>query len=155
LKSDVVNGEAPTPEDVSGRVLCVPANDEADEITAAMLAQLLNQAGYPAISFPLDSPVEDLVALINPGETDTFCISALPPFAFARARTLSRELQMRFPRSNVIVGVWGFTGDTERAMQRFQPSRPAKLVTSLSDAVKFVVGGDSAIGTKTENIAIV
>jgi predicted PurR-regulated permease PerM len=155
LKSDVVNGEAPAPEDVSGRVLCVPANDEADEITAAMLAQLLNQAGYPAISFPLDSPVEDLVALINPGETDTFCISALPPFAFARARTLSRELQMRFPRSNVIVGVWGFTGDTERAMQRFQPSRPAKLVTSLSDAVKFVVGGDSAIGTKTENIAIV
>jgi len=92
---------------------------------------------------------------MNPGESDTFCVSALPPFAFARARTLSRELQMRFPRSKVIVGVWGFAGDTERAMQRFQPSRPAKLVTSLSDAVKFVVGVDSASGKKTENIAIV
>ena len=32
----------------AGRVLCVPANDEADEITAAMLAQLLEQAGHAA-----------------------------------------------------------------------------------------------------------
>ena len=144
LRSDAVNGEATAPEAASGRVLCVPANDEADEITAAMLAQLLEQAGHPAISFPLDSPVEELVALINPGENDTFCISALPPFAFARARALSRELQMRFPRAKVIVGVWGFAGDTERAMQRFQPSRPDKLVTSLAGAVKFVADAENA-----------
>ena len=109
-----------------------------------MLAQLLEQAGHPAISFPLDSPVEESVALMNPGENDTFCISALPPFAFARARALSRELQMRFPRAKVIVGVWGFAGDTERAMQRFQPSRPDKLVTSLAGAVKFVAEAENA-----------
>src|SRR5580658_3613453 len=34
--------ESPLP----GRVLCFPAHDEADEITAAMLAQLLEHAGY-------------------------------------------------------------------------------------------------------------
>jgi len=33
-----------------GRVLCIPSNDEADEIAAAMLAQLLEQAGRPAFS---------------------------------------------------------------------------------------------------------
>ncbi|MBZ5635362.1 MAG: AI-2E family transporter [Acidobacteriia bacterium] len=127
------------PEVSAGRAFCVPANDEADEITAAMLAQLLDQAGYAAISFSLDDSLEHAVGLMNPGENDTFCISALPPFAFARARTLSRELQLRFPRAKVMIGVWGFSGDAERALRRFQPSPPAKLVTSLADAVKFVV----------------
>jgi predicted PurR-regulated permease PerM len=147
-------GEVRIPEASAGRVLCIPANDEADEITAAMLAQLLEQAGYAAISFSLDASAQDTVGFMSPGENDTFCISALPPFAFARARTLSRELQLRYPRTKVIIGVWGFSGDTERAMQRFQPSRPAKLVSSLEDAVRFVVDA-AAMRKKTENAAIV
>ena len=129
------------PELSAGRVFCVPASDQADELTAAMLAQLLDQAGQAAISFSLDDSLEHSLGLMNPGEADTFCISALPPFAFARARTLSRDLQLRFPRTKVLIGVWGFAGDTERALQRFQPGRPAKLVTSLTDAVKFVNAG--------------
>ena len=86
---------------------------------------------------------------MNPAENDTFCISALPPSRLRAPEALSRELQMRYPRAKVIIGVWGFTGDTERAMQRFQPSRPHKLVTSLADAVKFVVEGDAAMKKKT------
>jgi len=147
LKSDALLAETASegklPEAIIGRLLCIPANDEADEITAAMLAQLLEQAGHPAISFSLDASAQQTVGLMNPAENDTICISALPPFAFARARSLSREIQMRYPRAKVIIGVWGFTGDTERAMQRFQPSRPDRLVTSLADAVKFVVGEDA------------
>jgi predicted PurR-regulated permease PerM len=139
LKSDADGLPAEKrPEALPGRVLCLPASDEADEITAAMLAQLLEQAGYAAISFSLDPSLQQAVGLMEPTEIDTFCISALPPFAFARARTLSRQLQLRFPRTKMIVGVWGFTGDTQRAVERFQPSRPDKLVTSLADAVKFV-----------------
>jgi predicted PurR-regulated permease PerM len=147
--------EEKIPEISAGRVFCIPANDEADEITAAMLAQLLEQAGHAAISFSLDASAQHAVGFIKPAENDIFCISALPPFAFARARALSRELQLRYPHTKVVVGVWGFSGDTERAMQRFQPSRPAKLVTSLSDAVKFVAGGDPAMEKKTGNIAMV
>jgi hypothetical protein len=37
-----------------------------------------------------------------------------------------------------VIGVWGFAGDIEKALQRFQSPRPDKLVTSLADAVKFV-----------------
>ncbi len=153
LKSDALLAETASetklPDATGGRLLCIPANDEADEITAAMLAQLLEQAGHPAVSFSLDASAQQTVGLMNPAENDTICISALPPFAFARARSLSRELQMRYPRAKVIIGVWGFTGDTERAMQRFQPSRPHKLVTSLADAVKFVVDPDDVTKKKT------
>src|SRR5579862_443554 len=123
---------------VPGRVFCVPASDEADEITGAMLAQLLEQGGCSAISFPLD-PLLEMIGLLAPTENDTFCVSALPPFAFARARTLTRQIQQRFPKTKIIVGVWGFTGDKERAVQRFQPARPEKLVTSFTEAVEFAV----------------
>jgi len=128
-----------------GRVFCIPANDEADEITAAMLAQVLEQAGYVAISFSLDPALQEAVALMEPAENDTFCISALPPFAFARARALSRQLQSRFPRTKMMIGLWGFAGDTESALQRFQPSHPDKLATSLADAVTFIAGPDAAV----------
>jgi len=155
LRADSMLSDAPREEKIPpaslGRVFCVPANDEADEITAAMLAQLLEQAGYAAVSFSLDATQQQAVGFMNPAENDTFCISALPPFAFARARTLSKELQMRFPKAKVIAGVWGFTGDTERAMQRFQPSRPNKLVTSLAEAVQFVVDADPAAARRTES----
>jgi predicted PurR-regulated permease PerM len=129
------------PEASIGRVLCLPSNDEADEIAATMLAQLLEQAGRVALSFPLELSLQQLVG-VEPSAKDIFLISALPPFAFARARILSRELQLRFPRTKIVVGIWGFTGDTEGALQRFQPSRPRKLLTSLAEAVKFLVAAD-------------
>ena len=132
------------PAATPGRVLCLPVNDEADEIAAAMLAQLLELAGRPAVSLPLDPSLQHLTAIVEPARSDVFCISALPPFAFAHARTLSRLLQVRFPRTRIVIGVWGFTGDTELALQRFQPKRPDKLLTSLGDAVAYFAGSTPA-----------
>jgi methanogenic corrinoid protein MtbC1 len=134
-----------SPEALPGRILCLPANDQADEVAAAMLAQLLEQAGYAAISLSMDSFLQQTIGLIDPTENDIFCISALPPFAFARARTLSGQLRLRFPRTKMMIGVWGFAGDTETALERFQPSRPDKLVTSLADAVQFIVDANPTI----------
>jgi predicted PurR-regulated permease PerM len=132
------------PACAAGRVLCLPASDEADEITAVMLAQLLDQAGCTALALPLDPTLQHLVAIVEPEPEDMFCISAVPPFAFARARTLTRLLQVRFPRTKIVIGVWGFTGDIERALQRFQPKRPHRLVTSLADAAGFFIGSTPA-----------
>jgi predicted PurR-regulated permease PerM len=143
--------EARQPAAFAARVFCLPASDEADEIVAAMLAQLLEQGCCTALSFPLDSSLEQMLGLVEPSEADVFFISALPPFAFARARTLSRQLQLRFPRTKTVIGVWGFTGDTERALQRFQPSRPHGLVTSLANAVRLI--GDADAKTSKENRA--
>ncbi len=123
--------------------MILPASDQADELAGAMLGQLLEQSGQAAIAFSFDSSLQQTLSLMEPTQKDTFCISALPPFAFARAVALSRQLQLRFPRTRLIIGVWGFTGDTERALHRFQPTYPDKLVTNLADAVQFVVGDRS------------
>ena len=109
-----------------------------------MLAQLLDQAGRPALALPLDPSLQHLTAIVEPDRSDVFCLSAVPPFAFAHARTLSRLLQVRFPRIKIVIGVWGFSGDTEKALQRFQPKRPDKLVTSLGDAVAYFAGSTPA-----------
>jgi predicted PurR-regulated permease PerM len=132
------------PPSCKGRIFCLPANDEADEIVAAMLAQLLEQAGCTALSFPTDPSLQQVVAVMEPAETDLFCISAVPPFAFAHARTLSRLLQGKFPHTKIVVGVWGFTGDAERAMQRFQPAHPERLAGTLADALQFFTGSSPA-----------
>ena len=122
----------------AGRVLCLPAHDEADEIGAAMLAQLLEQAGRAAVSFPLDSNPQNMLGLVEPAENDVLCISAIQPFAFSHARNLNRQLRAKFPRSKVLIGVWGFSGEVERALQRFQPSPPDKFAVSLADALQYL-----------------
>ena len=58
---------APPPQASPGRILILPANDEADEITAAMLAQLLIERGHAAISFALDPSPHQTIGLHGPG----------------------------------------------------------------------------------------
>ena len=67
------------------RVLCLPANDEADEIGSAMLAQLLENAGSTAVSFPVGPSALGTVALIEPCEPPT--CSAYRPSSPSRFRT--------------------------------------------------------------------
>ena len=126
-------------ENLNHRVLCLPAYDRADEITAAMLAQILEQKGFATLSFPLLglSPNECLASIeSDPGEV--VCISALPPYAFAPARAMCKQIRERFPKLKVVVCVWGFSGDTRKAMARFERTQPDRLATSLAEAVEHV-----------------
>ena len=121
-----------------GRILCFPAHDEADEIAAAMLAQLLEQTGCATISFPLGSSPENMLGVMEPSAADVFCISAVPPFAFSHARTLNRQLRTKFPHSKILIGLWGFSGDVERALQRFKPAPPDKFAVSFADVIAYL-----------------
>jgi len=142
--------ERPLDANPSVRVFCLPSCDEADEITAAMLAQLLEHAGHVALSFPLEDAMLHTVEMVRPEEKDVFCISALPPYAFAGAKTLSQQLQVRFPHTKVVVGVWGFNGDPEKALRRFETPTPDKLVTSLAGAVQFAA--ETAASANTASV---
>ncbi len=112
-------------------VVCIPANDEADELAASLLIQTLEQAGCPAILLPSDS-------LTEAHERDILIISSVPPFAFTHARTLNRRIRERFPNATTVVGVWGFSGENQRAMNCFRPAHPEKLVTTFAEALEFL-----------------
>jgi hypothetical protein len=137
-----------------GRILCVPADDESDEIAAAMLAQLLETAGRATVLFATGARLQHMIRMSAPSENDTFCISALPPFAFARARVLASHLRRRFPKTRIVVGVWGFAGDTGRALRRFEAPAPDQLVTSLASAVEWMAGDGSAVEANVPMLAL-
>jgi predicted PurR-regulated permease PerM len=152
-------------EGFKGRALCIPASDEADEITGAMLAQILERHDISSIGFPLEAGIYETLVLLEPQPEDVICLSALPPFAFAQARNVARKLRLKFPRTKLVIGVWGFSGDVKKAQDRFEEPRPDRILVSIADAVDYfkewgklpndaagdgkdVLGGSDGIGTK-------
>jgi predicted PurR-regulated permease PerM len=126
-------------ERLPGRVLCLPAHDRADEVTGAMLAQILEQKGFPTLSFSIDgSSPNEWLAAVEAGRSDVVCISALPPYAFAPARVLCKQIRERFPKLKLVVCVWGFSGDKDKAKARFERTQPDRLSTSLAETVEQV-----------------
>ena len=49
---------------------------------------------------------------------------------------MCKLIRERFPKLKLVVGVWGFSGDTEKAKARFERTQPDRLLTSLAQAVE-------------------
>ena len=132
------NDAEPAPSAV--RIFCLAANDQADEITSSMLAQLLERAGHAVLSLPAGSLFEEILKHLPPEPQDVICISALPPFAFAQARALCQRIRVHLPQIKILAGIWGFAGDLDKAKERFGTTRPDRVVTSLAQAVEQISG---------------
>jgi predicted PurR-regulated permease PerM len=129
-------GASEREEHGDARILCLPVSDRADEITASMLAQLLERKGFSTMCFPSTGATpHELLAFIEAGHGDVVCISALPPYAFAPARVMCRQIRERFPKLKIVVCVWGFSGDKDKAKARFERTQPDRLAASLSEAL--------------------
>jgi hypothetical protein len=118
------------------RVVCLPANDKADEMTAAMLAQLLESAGISAVSLPVTALPAAMLDEVSIQPNDIVCISALPPFAVLNARSLNKKLRSRFPTAKFVVGLWNASGGDLKVEERIEKAFPGKVVTSLSGALE-------------------
>ena len=130
----VASYSEPTPSAV--RIFCLAANDQADEITSSMLAQLLERAGHGVISLPVESRFEDILQHLQPEPQDVICISALPPFAFAQAASICQRVRLHLPESKVLAGIWGSNGDANKALERFGSARPDAIVSTLAQALQ-------------------
>ena len=97
-----------TAQHLSARILCLPAHDRADEVAAATLAQLLEQKGFATLSFPMVGS------------------------------SLNEALALIEAGRSDVVCVWGLSGDTLKAMTRFERTQPDRLSTSLAEAVAHV-----------------
>jgi predicted PurR-regulated permease PerM len=134
-------GEEVTPTECvfsNRRIICVPAYDQADEIAAGMLAQFLEGQGGAAVSFPLSSNIIDVLKTLEPAASDLICISALPPYAFTPVRKMCKQIRARFPKPSIIVGVWGFAGDQEKAKASFERTPPDQFFTSFLQVGEYV-----------------
>jgi hypothetical protein len=51
---------------------------------------------------------------------------------------MCKQIRELSPNLKVVVCVWGFSGDTQKAMARFERTQPDRLSTSLAEAVEHV-----------------
>jgi predicted PurR-regulated permease PerM len=117
-----------------GRVFLIPAKDSADETSGALFAQLLERDGFAVISFPVGSSND--LALVAPGADDIICVSALPPFALSAAAKLCTQLRSRYPRTQIMAGIWGFPEGREQVLRRLEKSTNMTVATTLAQALE-------------------
>jgi hypothetical protein len=116
----------------SRKILCLPARDEADEIVAIMLAQVLETAGHQAQCVPLGTAAE-MLAQVKEERPDVVCISALPPFAIPHARSLYAKLRAQDSKLRVVVGLWNFSADPLKVNRRLGLAEGSRAFTTLAE----------------------
>lgn len=133
-------GKARHPVAVSpgASVLVLPARDEADEIAALMLAQLLNGRGVATKSVSSYGLASEQVAETEREHAQVVCVCAVPPDGYLYARYLCRRLHAHFHAVKIIAAVLN-SRDPQDTRNR-QPPLPADEITStLSQTVAKVL----------------
>lgn len=90
----------------SVNVVCLPAIDEADEIVAVMLAQLLEDKGFKSESVSYKALANEMVEQVLQSQSNIICISVTPPYDLLHTRYLVKLLRTRLPEAKVFVGLW-------------------------------------------------
>jgi len=126
-----------------GRIFVIPAKDQADEISGALFAQLLERSGFAVISLPVGSSNE--LAMLKPSAADVICVSALPPFAFSAATKLCAQLRTAYPEPKIMAGIWGFPAGRESMLQRLEKSSRTIVATSYAQALEQTVPDPVAV----------
>lgn len=115
-------------------VLCLPAKDDADEMAARMLTQLLRAKGIRAETLPVKTLQRERAAYIRRHIVRAVCISSIPPFAVTPARLICKRLKQDFPQLKVLVGIWNSKAQPTEIANRLSATHDG-LVTRLSEAV--------------------
>lgn len=151
-----VESEAAAEGEQASPVVCIPADDQADEIAGTMLAQLLEQNGHSTMLLNAAALSEELKARLAEAPKTILCISAVPPFAFAQARKLAQSLRKSLPKNPIVVALWGSKDEPDAVRDRFGAARPNAIVTSLADALTRVreIDGGAAEGKAAEGAAV-
>lgn len=125
-------------------VVCIAANDNLDEISATMLAQLLEHGGFNTILLPIAAVTPEILSRLAQDKNTVVCISALPPFAFSAARAACLRVREQMPKNRILVGLWRATQEADQLRSRFGAAKPTALVTTLGEAVQQVADWDEA-----------
>lgn len=124
-------------------VLCIPARDEADEVGATLLCELLDRRGVRCESLPIAATGEMLGQLAEM-RPEAICVSGLPPLAMNHMRTLLARLRTQSQRTPIIVCLWRFEGDAEKMTRILRLGTRDRFFTTLLDAVGYFTGQGSA-----------
>lgn len=115
--------------------VCVAAHDEADELTAMMMAQLLERAGRNTMVLAASALTPEVLERLGKDGQTSAMLAALPPFAFVHARGLCHQMREYLPKNRLIVALWGAEGDLDEMRSRFGRSRPTEVAITMQQAL--------------------
>lgn len=128
---DSASAEEPTVE-------CIPARDEADEIAAVMLVQLLRRRGILGKAQASGFLAGESLEIINRERPGVTCVIAVPPLGYMHARYLCRRLRAQFQELKLVAAILT-EGDLNELKQRQPPISSDELATSLKHTVAQIV----------------
>lgn len=118
----------------AGEVLCIPARDEADEIAALMLNQLLAKRGIGARVLSSTVLAGETVNLMQQQQPAVAVVTAVPPFGHLHARYLCRRIRKQFGRVKLVCATLSQQDASE--IPGGQPPLPAdEMATSLQQTL--------------------
>lgn len=135
-------------------IICIPAGDQADELTAMMLAQLLEQGHHQTMLLPTGSVTSEVLDRLAQDPATILCISAVPPFVFTQARALCQNLREHLPQNRIVVGMWQSPQNPEVIRQRFGSAAPDRVTTTLAAAVAQIEEWEQLHGDENEAAAL-
>jgi predicted PurR-regulated permease PerM len=136
--NDPAHSGAPIKSEINqAGVICIPARDDADDVIAFMLAQLLQGRGYKSHNIPIGA-ISDMLSQIADAKPPIICISALPPFAMSHARELYRRLRSQSSDMRVVICLWDFEGDLQKTACRFKMTVGDSVFSTLAQVLDYV-----------------
>ena len=112
-------------------VLCLPARDEADEVAAVMLKQLVQKAGVSARAINAGLSPSLILAELDREEPKVVCVLAVPPFAYMHARYLSRRLRSHVKAPKIVAAIL-----TENGSGEFRPPQGPPFADETASSLK-------------------
>jgi methylmalonyl-CoA mutase cobalamin-binding subunit len=129
------NPNTPIEEPLPKRnVVCVPVNDQTDEMAAHMLRHLLLAKPFNVLVLPPGTLVSEVIDAIKEFEADVIILSSVPPFAVTHTRYLAKRLSEVFPDAKLYAGLWRGDKTLEKVDQRLKLVGIEHIYTSLMDA---------------------
>lgn len=118
-------------------ITCIPVRDEADELAAAMLVQILERQGHAAQVLP-KNPIAKMFEDLERLHPDVLCVSALHPLATGQSRPLCKQLRQHCPNVTLIMGLWEYPRGAARAQERVGITCADFIGTSLEEVVRSI-----------------
>jgi hypothetical protein len=132
-------GEARVATSPPVRILGCPARDTVDELALQMFRQLLDPT---RLALEIVSPevlTAEVLSVVEQQGVGLICIAALPPGASAPTRYLCKRLRIRFPELKIVVGRWGFTGNSQEDRTRLVSAGADEVAMTLRDTYSHVM----------------
>jgi hypothetical protein len=75
---------------------------------------------------------------------DIVCISALPPYALAHAKSAYSKLCVHLPKTDILFGMWNYPGDLDRLAARVGLSDDHTFAINLGQALSEIAARGSS-----------